>query len=120
VFTIFDPDTQFTGSEKITLCNTKDYRHEAGMNLTPPASQTCHVARWNCTAESKWRVAEIKSEFLSHRPTDQKACDRHVAVRRVAVVEPLLPGAGRAAIGSISPARRAHSSKSAARCWSGR
>ena len=31
------------------------------MNLTPPPpSQNSHAVRWHCTAESKWRVAEIK------------------------------------------------------------
>ena len=32
----FDPGTQFPGNEKITLCNTKKYKNQAGMNLTPP------------------------------------------------------------------------------------
>ena len=32
------------------------------MNLTPPPpSQNSHAVRWHCTAESKRRVAEIKS-----------------------------------------------------------
>jgi len=31
----FDPGTQFPGNEKITLCNTKKYKNQAGMNLTP-------------------------------------------------------------------------------------
>jgi len=35
---IFDPGTQFPGNEKITLCNTKKYKNQAGMNLTPPPS----------------------------------------------------------------------------------
>jgi len=29
----FDPGTQFPGSEKITLCNTKKYKSQAAMNL---------------------------------------------------------------------------------------
>jgi len=33
---IFYPGTQFPGNEKITLCNTKKYKNQAGMNLTPP------------------------------------------------------------------------------------
>jgi len=56
----FDPSTQFTGNEKITLCNTKKYKHQAG--ITPPRpSQNSHAVGWHCTAESKRRVAEIKS-----------------------------------------------------------
>ena len=58
----FDPGTQFPGNEKITLCNTKKYKNQAGMNLTPPPpSQNSHAVRWHCTAESERRVAEIKS-----------------------------------------------------------
>ena len=59
----FDPGTQFPGNEKITLCNTKKYTNQAGMNLTPPPppSQNSHAVRWHCTAESERRVAEIKS-----------------------------------------------------------
>jgi len=69
---IIDPGTQFPGNEIITLCNTKKYKNQAGMNLTPPPSQNSRaVGRWHCTAESEQRIAEIKS-----RPTDQRACDR--------------------------------------------
>ena len=32
----FDPGTQFPRKEKITLCNIKKYKNQAGMNLTPP------------------------------------------------------------------------------------
>ena len=32
----FDRDTKFPANEKITLCNTKKYKNQAGMNLTPP------------------------------------------------------------------------------------
>jgi len=40
----------------------KKYKNQAGMNLThPPPSQNSHTERWHCTAESKRRVAEIKS-----------------------------------------------------------
>jgi len=39
----FDPGTQFPGNEKITLCNTKKYKNQAGMNLTPPPSQNSHA-----------------------------------------------------------------------------
>jgi len=40
----------------------KKYKNQAGMNLTPPPpSQNSHAVRWHCTAESKRRVAEIKS-----------------------------------------------------------
>ena len=56
----FDPGTQFPGNEKITLCNTKKYKNQAGMNLIPPPpSQNSHAVRWHCTAESKRTVAEI-------------------------------------------------------------
>jgi len=42
----FDPGTQFPGNEKITLCNTKKYKNQAGMNLTsPPPSQNSHAVR---------------------------------------------------------------------------
>ena len=48
--------------KKITLCNTKKYKNQAGMNLTPPSSsQNSHAVRWHCIAESERRVAEIKS-----------------------------------------------------------
>jgi len=47
------------------------------MNLTPPLpSQNSHAVRRHYTAESKRRVAEIKSWFLCRRQTDQQACDR--------------------------------------------
>ena len=50
----FDPGTQFPRNEKNTLCNTKKYKNQAGMNLTPPPpSQNSHAVRWHCTAESK-------------------------------------------------------------------
>ena len=49
------------GMKKITLCNTKKYKHQTGMNLTPPPpSRNSHVVRWHCTAESEQKVAEIK------------------------------------------------------------
>jgi len=32
----FDLGTQFPRKEKITLCNIKKYKNQAGMNLTPP------------------------------------------------------------------------------------
>ena len=49
--------------KKIMPCNTKKYKNQAGMNLTPPPppSQNSHAVRWHCTAESQRRVAEIKS-----------------------------------------------------------
>ena len=34
----FDPRTQFPGNEKIMLSDTKKYKNQAGMNLTPPLS----------------------------------------------------------------------------------
>ena len=44
IIIIFDPGTQFQRNEKITLCNTKKYQNQAGMNLTPPApSQNSHA-----------------------------------------------------------------------------
>ena len=53
----FDPGTQFPGNEKITLCNTKKYKNQAGMNLTPPPpSQNSNAVRWHCTAESERRI----------------------------------------------------------------
>ena len=59
---IFDPGNQFPRNEKITLCNTKKYKNQAGMNLTsPPPSQNGRAVRRHCTAESERRVAEIKS-----------------------------------------------------------
>jgi len=58
----FYPGTQFPGNENITLCNTKKYKNQAGMNLTPPPPlQNSHAVRWHCTAELERRVAEIKS-----------------------------------------------------------
>ena len=33
---LFDPGTQLPRNEKNTLCNTKKYKNQAGMNLTPP------------------------------------------------------------------------------------
>ena len=50
------------GMKKIALCDTKKYKNEAGMNLTPPPpSQNSHAVRWHCTTESERRVTEIKS-----------------------------------------------------------
>jgi len=42
---LFDPGTQFPGNEKkITLCNTKKYKNQAGINITPPSpSQNSHA-----------------------------------------------------------------------------
>ena len=58
----FDRGTQFPEKEKITLCNTKKYKNQAAINLTPPfPSQNSHAVRWHCTAEPERRVAEIKS-----------------------------------------------------------
>jgi len=51
IIIIFDPGSQFLGNEKITPCNTKKFKNQAGMNLTRPFSQNCHVVRWHCTAE---------------------------------------------------------------------
>ena len=78
------PGTQFPRNEKNTLCNTNKYKNQAGMNLTPPPtpSQNSHAVRWHCTAESKRKVAEIKSWFLCRRQTDQQACDRVSKGRR--------------------------------------
>jgi len=54
IIIFFDPGTHFPRNEKITLCNTKKYKNQAGMNLTPPPpSQNSHAVRWHCTAESK-------------------------------------------------------------------
>jgi len=61
-YKLFKPGTQFQGNGKITLCNTKKYKNQAGMNFTPPPpSQNSHAVRWHCTGESERRVAEIKS-----------------------------------------------------------
>jgi len=35
---LFDSGTQFSVNELITLCNTKKYKNQAGMNFTPPPS----------------------------------------------------------------------------------
>ena len=35
-YKFLEPGTQFPRTEKITLCNTKRYKNQAGMNLTPP------------------------------------------------------------------------------------
>ena len=35
-YKLFKPGSQFPGNETITLCNTKKYENQAGMNLTPP------------------------------------------------------------------------------------
>ena len=60
----FDPGTQFPRKEKITLCNIKKYKNQAGMNLTPPPpSQNSHAVRWHCTAESKRRVIIIHEYY---------------------------------------------------------
>jgi len=50
------------GMKKITLCNTKKYKNQAGMNLTPPApSQNSHavsiIVIENC---DKW----VKTDWL--------------------------------------------------------
>ena len=37
------------GMKKITLCNTKKYKNQAGMNLSPPRSQNSRAVRWHCT-----------------------------------------------------------------------
>ena len=57
IIIIFDPGTQFPGNEKITLCNSKKYKNQAGMNLTPPPpSQNTHAVRWHCTADESNRI----------------------------------------------------------------
>jgi len=53
----FLPPNQQRQRAESKLCNTKKYKNQPGMNLTP--SQSCHVVRWHCTTESKWRVGEI-------------------------------------------------------------
>jgi len=35
------------GMKKITLCNTKKYKNQAGMNLIPPPSQNSHAVGWH-------------------------------------------------------------------------
>ena len=65
IIIIFDPGSQFPGNEKITLCNTRKYKNQAGMNFTPPPpSQNSRAVRWHRTAESKRRVAETKLLLL--------------------------------------------------------
>ena len=77
IIIIFWPRYSIPREWKNTLWNTKKYKNQVGMNLTPPPpSQNSHAVRWHCTAESERRVAEIKSWFLSRRPTDQQACDQ--------------------------------------------
>ena len=53
------PAAQPTASKswKQAMQYKKKYKNQPGMNLTP--SQSCHVVRWHCTTESKWRVGEI-------------------------------------------------------------
>jgi len=42
---------------KNTLHNTKKYKNQAGMNLTPPPpSQNSHAVTWHCTSESERSV----------------------------------------------------------------
>jgi len=73
---LFLPPYSIPREWKNTLCNTKKYKNQAGMNLTPsPPSHNSHAVRWHCTAESERRVAEIKSWFLCRRPTEQQACE---------------------------------------------
>jgi len=36
IIVIFTPVLNSQGMKKITLCNTKKYKNQAGMNLTPP------------------------------------------------------------------------------------
>jgi len=61
LFYFLDPGTQFPANEKITLCNTKKYKNQAGINITPPPpSKNSHAVRWHRTAESEQKVAEIK------------------------------------------------------------
>jgi len=74
IILFFDPDTQFPGMKKLRHAIQKSKKNQAGMNLTPPPSKNSHAVRWHCTAESKRRVAEIKS--CCRRPTDQQPCDR--------------------------------------------
>ena len=79
---ILTPVVNSQGMKKIMLCNTKKYKNQTRMNLTPPPSQNCHVVTWHCTTDKKRRIAEIKSWFLCRRPTDQQACDRVLKGRR--------------------------------------
>ena len=66
---IFWPQYSIPGGMKTLHCAVQECaNNQAGTNLTTP-SQKCHVVRRHCTAESKRRVAEIKSWFLCHRPT---------------------------------------------------
>jgi len=51
------PRYSIPGNEKITLCSTKKYKNQAGMNLPPLPSQNSHAVRRHCNAESKLRVA---------------------------------------------------------------
>jgi len=37
IITFLTPVLNSQGMKKITLCNTKKYKNQAGMNLTPPA-----------------------------------------------------------------------------------
>jgi len=54
---IFLVGTQFPVNEKLRYA-IKKYKNQAGMNLT---GSTGRAVRWHYTAESKRRVAEIKS-----------------------------------------------------------
>jgi len=50
------------GMKKLRYAIQKKYKNQAGIEpFTPPPSQNSHAIRWHYTAESKRRVAEIKS-----------------------------------------------------------
>ena len=63
IIIIFSPKYSIPSREwknyAMLLCNTKKYKNQAGMNLTPPPLKNSHAVRWHCTAESERRVAEI-------------------------------------------------------------
>jgi len=104
IIIIFDPGTQFPRNEKITLCNTKStkikliiidactqfpgneknfsmqYKKVQKLSWNEPYSSSSFT-KLSCSKSivplsQIWRVTEIKSWFLCHRLTHQKACDR--------------------------------------------
>ena len=84
----FDPGTQFPRKEKITLCNIKKYKNQAGMSLTPPPpSQNSHAVRWHYyyyyyTKRLRWRNVKDFEDTLQKRIT-KKRCNPAAAVAAV-------------------------------------
>ena len=58
----FHSGTKLPGNDKITLCNTKKYKNQAGINLTSPFPSCSKMAlyRWIRT-ESRWNLISLSS-----------------------------------------------------------